>query len=145
MNEQKQLSRAIQIASTAHMNQVDRGKRAYILHPLHVMEQFLASPQLAAIAVLHDTVEDTAVSLDYLSRQGMSQRVVEAVDALTKKDGEEYSDYLERLCGSTDAIFVKIEDSNHNANVSRLINPTPKDTARCARYKEIATYLTKRL
>lgn len=41
MNLQKQLDKAIAIASQTHFGQFDRGGRPYILHPLHLMNQFM--------------------------------------------------------------------------------------------------------
>jgi hypothetical protein len=56
------LSRAIAIASEGHMNVLDRGGEAYIIHPLRVMNSVTSKDdpdhEMAQIAVLHDYIED---------------------------------------------------------------------------------------
>ena len=73
------LERAIQIAATAHAGQADKAGEPYILHPLRVM-MTVTTPKERIAAVLHDVVEDTAVSLDDLGAQGFSADVLSAID-----------------------------------------------------------------
>src|SRR5512138_389327 len=97
---ERSLSEAIALAATAHAGQLDKSGRAYILHPIRVMqrcEPYGVAAQMAA--VLHDTVEDTWVTLDILRAAGFPREVVEAVDALTRRKGQEtYFEYIDR-CG----------------------------------------------
>jgi len=64
MNLSKQLANAISIATNAHHGQYDRGRKPYILHPLYLMSQCLFDLELATIAVLHDVVEDSEITLE---------------------------------------------------------------------------------
>lgn len=61
------LESSIALASTAHEGQVDRRNRPYILHPLEVMIA-LTDPteEEQMVAVLHDVLEDTYVTVDDL-------------------------------------------------------------------------------
>jgi len=81
------LETAIALAANTHAGQVDKAGQPYILHPLRVMLQ-VSEPHERMAAALHDVVEDTDVSLESLRKQGFPEEVVEAVDALTKRDGE---------------------------------------------------------
>lgn len=81
------LERAIEIAAAAHAGVPDKAGNPYILHPLRVMMR-VSSPAERVVAVLHDVVEDTSWTLQALAAEGFAPDVVAAVDALTKRDGE---------------------------------------------------------
>jgi (p)ppGpp synthase/HD superfamily hydrolase len=129
------LARAIQFAADRHAGQVDKGGNAYILHPLRMMMRLRTNdPELMAIAVLHDVVEDCDVSFDELRAIGMTERVVTGVRALTRQAGETYEQFIERLAFSPDALLVKREDLRDNSDLTRLRGVTEKDVARMQRY-----------
>ena len=69
---------ALEIAMKAHKGQVDKNGVACILHPLAVAG-LLDSLELKTIAVLHDTIEDTDVTAEYLLEKGISKHIVEVV------------------------------------------------------------------
>ena len=56
---------AILIAVKAHMGQVDKAGKSYILHPLRVMQN-VESIDAKIVAVLHDVLEDTDITLEIL-------------------------------------------------------------------------------
>ena len=129
------LSTAISIAALKHEGQLDKGGLPYILHPIRVMMNLKTSDQeLMCIAVLHDTVEDTDVTLMDLSGYGMSSRVIEGVDALTKRNGESYEESISRVMQNYDAILVKREDLRDNSDLTRLKGVTEKDMIRMNKY-----------
>jgi guanosine-3',5'-bis(diphosphate) 3'-pyrophosphohydrolase len=129
------VSKAIEVAARAHAGQVDKGGKPYILHCLRVMSTVTVDdPELLAIAVLHDTLEDTTLSLDWL-RLNFPARVVVGVMALTKVKGESLDAYMKRIKANPDAVKVKIEDLAHNMNLERIPNPTEKDFERCEKYE----------
>lgn len=103
------LSDAIALATLAHHGQLDKAGHPYILHPLRVMLRFHDDTRRMA-AILHDVVEDTFVTLDYLRRCGFVEEVVEAVDALTRREGETYFDSIRRCRVNPVAEAVKFED-----------------------------------
>jgi len=59
------LDRAIELAKQHHEGQTDKAGKPYIEHPLRVMNQ-VESEEEKIVAVLHDIVEDTDISLDDL-------------------------------------------------------------------------------
>jgi len=130
------LERAIQIAVTAHAGQVDNGGAPYILHPLRVMFAIDVDGDEARIAaVLHDVLEDTDVTAADLAREGFSAPVIEAVEALTRRDGEAYGAFIKRVSRNPIARIVKMADLQDNADLSRIPNPTQKDHKRFWKYQ----------
>jgi len=77
------VEKAIEIAARAHAGQVDKAGSAYIFHPLRIMLA-VKTPFEKMAAVLHDTVEDTTVTLVDLRDAGFPPEVLDAVEALTK-------------------------------------------------------------
>ena len=137
------------VATAAHAGQVDKGGAPYIEHPAFVAARVreLGGDEVAvAAAWLHDVVEDTAVSLDALASVFPS-RVVEAVDALTRRDGESYFEYIERTGGDSVARHVKRCDLAHNLDTSRLPGGggdlSEADVARLVRYERARTILAE--
>ena len=130
----KMLAKAIFIASEAHKNQVDKSGKAYILHPLHLMNQLLYDTDLAIIAVLHDVVEDSHWTIELLRQQGFDNRVLEALSLLTHLENDSYKEYIDKICSNQDAITVKRKDLQHNSDITRLKGVTSKDIARMEKY-----------
>ena len=85
--------------------------------------------------MLHDVVEDTDVTVNDLKEAGFSDEVVSAVSTITKKAGEDYEEYLNRVKQNPIALRVKIADIEHNSDISRIPNPTEKDLNRLEKYK----------
>ena len=109
---------ALEIAVKAHKGQVDKNGEAYILHPLAVAG-LLDSLELKTIAVLHDTIEDTDVTAEYLLEKGIPKHIVEAVQLLTKPEDEEYESYLRRVKENSLAKQVKLADLANNTDPKR--------------------------
>jgi (p)ppGpp synthase/HD superfamily hydrolase len=82
------------------------------------------------VAVLHDTVEDTDLPLAKI-RKRFGDEVADAVDAMTKRDGEDFfRDYMPRVLASPVARAVKLSDATANRRKAVLLN----DPAERARY-----------
>jgi len=127
------LERAIRIAVKAHRGQESEPGVPYVLHPLRVMFAMRTDAERMA-AVLHDVVEHTAWSLSDLRREGFSRPVLEAVDRLTKRPGEAYDDYIERLRPHPLARRVKRADLRDNRAQCRGPGATADDRRRVAKY-----------
>ena len=134
------LERAIAIAAEAHAGKTDKAGAPYILHPLRVM--LVVHDAAARIAaVLHDVVEDSPWTLDQLTAEGFAPDVVAAVDALTKREGESYEDFVRRAGRHPIAHSVKLADIADNMDLSRIANPTEADHARMAKYSRARALL----
>jgi (p)ppGpp synthase/HD superfamily hydrolase len=138
------LERAIAIAAAAHEGQVDKAGAPYILHPLRMMLA-VTTPEARMAAVLHDVVEDGDVTLEQLRAEGFPAAVVEAVDALTKREHEEddYEAFIRRAALNPIAREVKLADLRDNADLSRIADPTEKDRARIEKYLRAIEYLER--
>lgn len=110
--------RAMQIAYAAHHEQVDKTGVPYIFHPLHLAEQMEEEISCCA-ALLHDTVEDTEITLETLAAD-FPPEVVEAVGLLTHEEGTDYYDYVRRIRSNPIAKKVKLADLNHNMDATRF-------------------------
>lgn len=130
------LETAIRLAMEAHEGQFDKGGHPYILHPLKVMHYLKTDDvELMAIAVLHDAIEDNKkFTYRRLREEGMSDRVINGVRALTKIAGETHDEYKQRVAANKDAVKVKKCDLRHNSDIRRLKGITEKDIARTAGY-----------
>ena len=127
------LEDAIVLAVEAHRRQTDKAGAAYITHPLRLMLQ-MATEVEQMVAVLHDVVEDSKMTLEGLRERGFSEQVVDAVDAVTARAGEDYEDFILRAKPNTLARKVKMADLRDNMRMDRIAKLKPKDLQRLARY-----------
>jgi len=127
------LERAISIAVEAHSGQKDRNGAPYILHPLRLMCRVEAEEE-KIVAILHDVVEDTDWTFKQLKEEGFSDRILEALDCLTKREGEAYEDLVRRAAGNKLARRVKLEDLTDNMDLRRLKEIKDKDRERLQKY-----------
>ncbi len=110
--------RAMEIAYHAHHGQTDKSGVPYIFHPLHLAEQ-MEDEITCCVALLHDTVEDTGVTLEDLAREFPAE-VVEAVRLLTHAPGTDYLDYVRPIRDNPIALKVKLADLDHNTDETRF-------------------------
>ncbi|WP_322759591.1 HD domain-containing protein [Frankia sp. Cr2] len=132
---------AVALATRAHTGQLDKAGDDYIGHPLRVMEAVGDAAQRAGVdpdqarmvAVLHDVVEDTDVSLAKLTSLGYPSDVVAAIDALSHRDGESVEQYLARVAGNPLSVVVKRADMADNSDPARLARLPLEQANRYAR------------
>jgi (p)ppGpp synthase/HD superfamily hydrolase len=106
----------------------------FILHPLRVMLGVSAGPA-RIVALLHDVVEDSPVTLADLADNGFDRLILHAVDCLSRRSDEPYSDYIDRVAGDDLARKVKLSDLADNLANNRALPGTPDNMARIARYE----------
>ncbi|MBR5907613.1 MAG: bifunctional (p)ppGpp synthetase/guanosine-3',5'-bis(diphosphate) 3'-pyrophosphohydrolase [Bacteroidales bacterium] len=124
----KLLDRAILFAVKAHSGTERRGKGfPYIVHPMEAMEivaTMTSDQELLAAAVLHDTVEDTSVTIEEIKRE-FGERIATIVenesDKIIENKSEEESWHerkraaIERLAKAPhDAKIVALGDKLSN-------------------------------
>jgi (p)ppGpp synthase/HD superfamily hydrolase len=137
------LDRAIQIASKAHSGQTDKAGLPYILHPIAVMMQ-MSNDLERQVAMLHDVIEDTPVTIDELKREGFTQPVINALECLTRGEGEPYMNYVARAAVNTIARKVKMADLRHNMSVDRMVHLNDEEIGRFKKYHKALNYLLER-
>jgi (p)ppGpp synthase/HD superfamily hydrolase len=138
------LERAIELAARHHAGQCDKSGQPYILHPLRVM-MACGSINAKIVAVLHDTLEDTALTEADLRREGFSEEVIAAVLAVTHRSDETYPDYVIRAARLELAREVKLADLADNCRLDRaILNPgtVERDVKRLRRYLLSYKFLT---
>jgi hypothetical protein len=129
------LERAVALAAQAHAGQVDKAGEPYILHPLRMMLT-LQTPEERIVAVLHDVCEDCpGWTFDRPREEGFSDRIVKALDSVTKRAGEIYEAFIARAAADPIGRHVKLADLNDNCDLKRIAAPTPRDLARVEKYR----------
>ncbi len=132
---------AVSIAARAHRGQTDKAGAPYLLHPLRLMLRMDTEAAMMA-AVLHDVVEDTEWTLERLREAGFPEEVLEAVDCLTRREGESYQEFVERVRTNPVARQVKLADLEDNMNVRRMNQLGPKELERLEKYHRAWRVLT---
>jgi len=127
------LDKAIMIASEAHAGQLDKSGQRYILHPMRLMQKFVREEE-RIVAVLHDVVEDSNVSLNDLKTYGFAKSIIDAIDCLSKRNNESYDGFIARISSNYLAKKIKIEDLKDNLDLTRLTSITDSDLVRIKKY-----------
>lgn len=112
---------ALEFIAHKHNGQVRRNGNPYIIHPIRVSLEM--SNELEKItALLHDVIEDTDTTLEEIGFL-FGFEIAIAVEALTKRKGESYHDYILRVKENKIATAVKIADISDN------LSDSPSDRA----------------
>lgn len=130
------VNKAEQLAIKAHAGQKDKaGKDYFEAHVFVVANGIIGDPIAKAVAFLHDTVEDTSVTIEDI-RAEFPKEVADAVDVLTHRKGMSYAEYLWRIQQNRTAVKVKLSDLRSNMDTKRLPQPlTEKDISRTKKYR----------
>jgi hypothetical protein len=94
------------------------------------------------VAILHDVVEKTPLTLADLREAGYEAQVVDAVDALTKREGETYEELIERARANPLTCKVKIADLEDHLDLRWSRELRDGDLVRLNRYRSAWLYLT---
>ncbi|MDP8983239.1 MAG: bifunctional (p)ppGpp synthetase/guanosine-3',5'-bis(diphosphate) 3'-pyrophosphohydrolase [Acidobacteriota bacterium] len=131
------LEKAYLLAAQAHKTQTRVSGEPYMMHPLHV-SMILAEMQMDMVCLetglLHDTVEDTSVSLDQI-RKDFGEEVARCVDGVTKlsklhlysreeRQAESVRKMLLAMVSDIRVVLVKLADRLHNM---RTLGSLPRD------------------
>lgn len=136
------LEKALEFAKMAHEGQKDKSGNPYINHPIWVSNHLDLDTE-KVVALLHDVVEDTKYTLDDIEKE-FGKEIRDSIDAITKRDGEDYLGFIERCSKNPIAKKVKIMDIRHNMDLSRSnLEPTDSDFWRLEnKYKPAYRLLT---
>ncbi len=135
----KMTNKAMVIAYNAHHGQVDKCGIPYIFHPIHVAEK-MDDEISCTVALLHDVVEDTQVTLEELEKV-FPQKITEAVKLLTREKDIEYIKYIESIKDNSIVTKVKLADLEHNLDSSRMLPGSSLKRLR-SRYKKAKEVLS---
>lgn len=135
------LELAKQLSKEYHRKQVDKGGVDYFSGHITSVVNGVDTIEEKTVAYLHDTAEDTKLTYVDLMVLDFSDRVINAVIALTKDKKESYKDYLKRVKSNELARAVKLSDLTNNMDLSRLKEITEVDKKRLEKYKKAYKYL----
>jgi len=100
---------ALKIAHKAHQGQFRKDSNVpYIVHPIRVSSYF-SDDYRKTVAVLHDVIEDTAMTLKDLADL-FPHKVVVVVGLLSRKEDENYFEYIKKISLHETATEIKIAD-----------------------------------
>lgn len=133
----EQLLLAPQVAARAHQHQKRKDGTPYIAHPTRVALRILLKTvssldsygeamdiEKQIVAYLHDVVEDTDVTLEDLRDLGFSEYILHCVDAITKRPGEKYADFILRIKAAGPVVIaVKLADIDDNMEDQSALDP----------------------
>ena len=123
------LERAIRLAAKVHKGQVDRLGRPYILHVMRVcMRGHDHEEQI--LGALHDVLERSQMTAADIAAKGFGPRIVNALDHITKREGETYEAYIDRVMKDPLASRVKLHDLADKMDLQKVRELTPADIKR---------------
>jgi (p)ppGpp synthase/HD superfamily hydrolase len=138
---------ALELVATKFRGVTDKDGEPYIMHCLRVM-MGVSDPLVQQVALMHDLVEDTDVTLKDLRDRGFCNAVVEAVDLVTHKSEDSYAEYVIRLASNEIARQVKLSDLNDNYALNRVLyreDRLERDIKRIQRYLLSYQFLMHRI
>jgi len=129
------IEKSLHIALQAYTGLKDKAGKTYILHPLRIMSKMETEDE-QSVALLHDVIEDSDLTATDLLSAGIPQNIVEAVQSLTKQNGETYEMFIQRILDNKLASKVKKADIEDNINILRLKTLSDTDLNRLKKYHQ---------
>ena len=128
------LHKAITIACEAHQGQSSINGEPYILHPLRLLIKAKSNEE-RIIAILHDVIEKTNISLLDLKNKGFDQNIISSIDSLSRRRNESYIEYIERLMQNKISVKIKLLDLVDNIKIHSENNKDGIYDAKINQYK----------
>ena len=128
------LHKAITIACDAHQGQSSINGEPYILHPLRLLIKAKSNEE-KIIAVLHDVIEKSNISLADLKNKGFDQNIISSIESLSRRRGESYVDYIARLMKNNISVKIKLLDLADNIKIHSENNDNGIYDAKINQYK----------
>lgn len=140
------LDKAMHFAIDAHANTERRGKGfPYIVHPMEAVEivaTITPDQELLAAAVLHDTVEDTDVTVEQIRAQ-FGDRIAKLVDAESDQFTEGVSE-VDSWRGRKQAAIDRLAAASHDAKIVAMGDKLSNMRAIARDYAQIGDELWNR-
>ena len=125
--DQKMIRKAFEMADFLHKNQFRSSGEPYIIHPLSVaiiLAELNVGPATICAGLLHDTVEDTGVTLETITEEfdadiallvdGVTKLTQMQFTSLEQKQAENHQHMLLAMSKDIRVIVVKLADRLHN-------------------------------
>ena len=158
----QQYVKAVSLIRDKFEDKVDKGGHPYINHLFNVdrsakkiwddlklncapKDVLVFYEKCRVVALLHDILEDTDVTIDELKENGFDDDIIDAIVCITRlkieKKYEPYSEFIERVKNNDIAKCVKIFDLEDNMDIKRLSSLGEKDFIRLNKYFHSWRYL----
>ena len=134
--------KAMKLSFEGHKDQVDKTGMPYVFHPFHLAEQ-MKDEYTTVVALLHDIVEDTDMTLEGLCDLGFPKEIIDAIRLMTHAPEVSYMDYVRAIGKNPIARAVKLADLAHNSDLSRMDEVDEYAKRRTEKYKEAIRILTE--
>lgn len=124
---------AFNLAATLHAGITDKAGRPYIEHLARVFLRVIeagGSRDQQVAALLHDAIEDGLITNEGLIQAGVPEIAIELINALTKKDGQSYLEYIAGVKSVPAAVLVKHCDLADNSDEDRLSRLSANEASR---------------
>ena len=130
-NSNDLLYKTLELVLKLFNDKTDKSEMPYIIHLMKVYAGVF-DYQEKILALMHDILEDTNVTVKDLEEFGYNSDILNMLLYLTKQKGEYYPDYIDRLISSNNihVLNVKASDLRHNMDITRIKNPTINDYER---------------
>ncbi len=152
------VSKAIDYAIRYHGEQLRESGDPYFQHPLevaHIITQMHLDTQSVITALLHDTVEDTILTLEDISRE-FSPEIATLVDGVTKltklefqaehvRQAENFRKLLIAMSDDIRVLLVKLADRLHNMRTIDFVKSSEKRVRIALETMEIYGPLAERI
>lgn len=130
------VTRAEYLATVVHAGQVDKVGRGYFSHLNETYRATLVRGSAAGlsheeyqtaliVAWLHDSVEDTPVTLTHLVEFGFPARAVSLIGLMTRRKGQTPQQYYGALKREPEGRVVKAADMDSNTSPGRMARLDP--------------------
>lgn len=137
--DMRRVEQAFALGATMHAGQTRKSGEPYFNHPIAVADMLAdlrADPDTIIAALLHDTVEDTPLTLEEIGAK-FGAPVAELIDGLTKLSADELSPQLDEQAESLRKIFrlmqadvrimvIKLYDRLHNMQTVEFLSEKRK-------------------
>jgi (p)ppGpp synthase/HD superfamily hydrolase len=89
------------------------------------------------VGVLHDIIEDTNITYEYLLKNGfdVETEILEALKSVTRNEKETYEQFIETEALNPIGKRVKMADLQYNMDINRISIPSELDYKRIEKYK----------
>ncbi len=136
IDESDRIVRAYEFMLNAHEGQVRATGEPYAIHPLAValiLTELEPEASTLVAALLHDTVEDTGLSIEFLASE-FGEEIAELVDGVTKLDrlafsskeevqAENFRKMLLAMARDIRVVLIKLADRLHNMRTMKHLTP----------------------
>ena len=132
--------RAQSIAYDAHRKYHAKGGVDFFLHA-HDITKKLNTCDEVMVGFLYGAVKYSDLNLEKLKKEGFPRNIIKAVDAITRRDSEDYFEFINRAKKNIIGRKVIIVDISLNMNLIRESNPMAKDEINIEDYKKALAIL----